>query len=149
MVWLRKIMSYLKISLKDLFLGLSVCKEMLQKESSRSNLIKLFTAAIYECLWCERVFVPGKPFQPSLMFANKTGVLPCLTLVWSTFQVLNSRVGSWTYRHPQHKTWLERPASDKHSSSLRTFVNNDRKTFCIIELGQKVIKLFWVILTFV
>jgi len=34
------------------------------------------------------VFVPGKPFQPSLMFVGKTG---------ANFQVLNSRVGSWPY----------------------------------------------------
>jgi hypothetical protein len=34
--------------------------------------IKRFTAVIYEWAELARVFVPGKPFQPSLMFASKT-----------------------------------------------------------------------------
>jgi hypothetical protein len=37
----------------------------------RPNLIKHFTAVIYECLQQARVFVPRKPFQPSPMFASK------------------------------------------------------------------------------
>jgi hypothetical protein len=45
-----------------------------------ANVIKLFTAAIYEifnksmCL--ARVFVPGKPFQGSLMFEGEARSLP-------------------------------------------------------------------------
>jgi hypothetical protein len=37
-----------------------------------------------------QVFVPGKPFQPSLVFAGKAGAYPSE----STFQVLHSKVGS-------------------------------------------------------
>ncbi len=32
---------------------------------------KLFTAVIYGFSYEAKVFVPGKPFQPSLMFAGK------------------------------------------------------------------------------
>ncbi len=35
------------------------------------NVIKLFTDRIYEFLQLDRLFVPGNPFQPSLMFADK------------------------------------------------------------------------------
>jgi len=41
------------------------------------------------------VFVPGKPFQPSLMFVGEARSLP----EWSSSQVLHSTVGSWP--HPQ------------------------------------------------
>ncbi len=34
------------------------------------NLIKLFTAVIYEFSQSARVFVLGKPFQPSLMLVS-------------------------------------------------------------------------------
>ncbi len=37
------------------------------------NVIKLCTDIIYECLQKARVFVPGRPFQPSLMFVVKAG----------------------------------------------------------------------------
>jgi len=33
-------------------------------------------AVFYEYLYYTRVFVPGKPFQPSLMFARKVGDYP-------------------------------------------------------------------------
>jgi hypothetical protein len=33
---------------------------------------KLFTAVIYELFKQARVFVPGKPFQPSLMFVGES-----------------------------------------------------------------------------
>ncbi len=39
-----------------------------------ANPIKLFTAVIYDFSLQARVFVPGKPFQSSLMFAGKAGV---------------------------------------------------------------------------
>jgi hypothetical protein len=35
------------------------------------NNIKLFTDVIYKCLQLVRVFVPGKPSQPNLMFVGK------------------------------------------------------------------------------
>ena len=34
--------------------------------SSGANVIRLFTAVSYDFSWLARVFVPGKPFQPSL-----------------------------------------------------------------------------------
>jgi hypothetical protein len=40
------------------------------------NVIKNFTAAIYEFLKLARVFVPGKTFQPSLMFVGKAIAFP-------------------------------------------------------------------------
>ncbi len=51
---------------------------------------KLFTAVSYAFSYEARAFIPGKPFQPSLMFAGKARAYP----MWSTFQVLHSRVGS-------------------------------------------------------
>ncbi len=38
-----------------------------------ANPIKLFAAVIYEFSLQARVFVLGKAFQPSLMFASKAG----------------------------------------------------------------------------
>jgi hypothetical protein len=40
------------------------------------SIIKLFLAVIYECSYKARVFVPGKPFQLSLMFVSKIRSLP-------------------------------------------------------------------------
>jgi hypothetical protein len=39
-----------------------------------ANVIKLFTAVSY--VYSARGFVPGKPFQPSLMFTGKAGTYP-------------------------------------------------------------------------
>ncbi len=36
-----------------------------------TSVVKLVTTVIYICLEQARVFVPGKPFQPSLMFASR------------------------------------------------------------------------------
>ena len=41
-----------------------------------ANVIKLFTAVIYKFSYSVRVFVPGKIFQPSLMFVGKAGAYP-------------------------------------------------------------------------
>jgi hypothetical protein len=40
------------------------------------NVIKLFMSVIYKCPYKARVFIAGKPFQPSLMFASQTGAYP-------------------------------------------------------------------------
>ncbi len=42
------------------------------------NVIKLFTAVLYECSLKARAFVPGKPFQPSLLIVRLelTHILP-------------------------------------------------------------------------
>jgi hypothetical protein len=59
------------------------------------------------------VFIPGKPFQPSLMYSSKAAVayLSEATLVQAPGLTL------------KHYTRLERPVSDKRSSLLLTFVN--------------------------
>jgi hypothetical protein len=41
-----------------------------------ANPMKLFTAVIDGFSQIAGVFVPGKPFQPSLMFAGKAGTYP-------------------------------------------------------------------------
>jgi hypothetical protein len=48
------------------------------------------------------VFVFGKFFQPSLMFAGKAGAYSNEVL----FQVLRNKVGSWP--HPQTLDWDEK-----------------------------------------
>jgi hypothetical protein len=40
------------------------------------NVIKLFTVVIYEYSYKARVFVPGRPFQSSLIFAGKDRSIP-------------------------------------------------------------------------
>ncbi len=40
------------------------------------NVTKLFTSVIYEILLEAKAFVPGKPFQPSLIFVGKARSLP-------------------------------------------------------------------------
>ncbi len=51
-----------------------------------ANVIQLFTSVIYECPSKARLFVPGKPFQPSIMLVEK---IQLSTLEWSIFQVLH------------------------------------------------------------
>ena len=47
-----------------------------KRSTQGANPIKPFTAVIYEFLEQARVFLPGKPFQPSLMFAGKARAYP-------------------------------------------------------------------------
>jgi hypothetical protein len=63
------------------------------------------------------VFVPGKPFQPSLMFVDKASSLPK--------SEASFRCSSWGSSGPnqEHENSLGRLAGYKHSSLLRTFVN--------------------------
>ncbi len=71
--------------------------------------------------------VPGKLFQPSLMFAGKAGAYTsevpfrCSTLGWAP---------GFTHKH---QTRLERLAKDKHSSLLRKSVNYGRIFFIVEE----------------
>jgi hypothetical protein len=44
----------------------------------RLNVTKLLTAVIYQCSLQARVFVPGKHFQPSLMFSGELRAFPCV-----------------------------------------------------------------------
>ncbi len=39
--------------------------------ASGTNVKHLFTTIIYQCLLQAKVFVPGRPFQPSQMFDGK------------------------------------------------------------------------------
>ncbi len=43
---------------------------------------KTFAVVIYKFLWYAGVFVPGKPFQPSLLFAGKAGAYPSEVPFW-------------------------------------------------------------------
>ncbi len=60
--------------------------------------------------------MPGKPFQPSLMFAGKAGAYPS-----EAPQVLHSRVGSWPHLQTFDKTG-KRLAKDKQFSLLQKSV---------------------------
>jgi hypothetical protein len=71
----------------------------------------------------KQVFVPGKPFQPHLVFAGKAGAYPskapsrCFTL---------GETPSLTHKY---QTRLKRLARDKHSSLSRKSVNYGRNKF--------------------
>jgi hypothetical protein len=58
---------------------------VLNKMSQRlSTFYKLFTAEIYEFLLQARGFVPGKPFQPSLMSVGKARTYQSEAPFWSS-----------------------------------------------------------------
>ncbi len=63
------------------------------------------------------MFVPGKPFQPSLMFAGKARAYP-IEAHFRCYTV--GQVPGLSHKHP---TRLERLARDKHSSLLQKSVN--------------------------
>ncbi len=69
------------------------------------------------------MFVPGKPFRPSLMFVGKAKAYARVEQLKCTSLVLGPGL---SYKH---WTRLERLVRDKHSSLLRKFVNYDRKEF--------------------
>jgi hypothetical protein len=54
----------------------SARKKNQSNQSPGANVIKLFTAVSYDFSLKARAFIPGKPFQPSLMFAGKAGAYP-------------------------------------------------------------------------
>jgi hypothetical protein len=62
------------------------------------------------------VFVPGKPFQPSQVIADKAGAYP------SGASFRGSILGLAPGLSYKHQTSLERLARGKHSSLLRKFV---------------------------
>ncbi len=68
------------------------------------------------------MYVRGKPTHPSLMFARKAGACP--------LRSFPSRVNSH-----KHKTRLETPSTDKHSSFLRIFINYWHKKFYKLPWG--------------
>jgi len=81
------------------------------------------------------VFVLGKPFEPSLLFASKARSVSksraperCSTCVGLGLKLQTAR--------------LERPAIDKHFSLLRKFVNFGRKKCITLAPGPNIIKLY-------
>jgi hypothetical protein len=76
------------------------------------DVIKLFTAVIYEFSSKARVFVPVKSFQPSLLFVGKARNLS----LSRAYEGFFNRVGSCFYN--KHYTRLERITRYKHSSLL-------------------------------
>jgi hypothetical protein len=78
------------------------------------------------------VFLPGKQLQPSLMFVSKAKAYPSET------PLRCSPLGQVPRLIHKHWPMLERPAMDKHSSLLRTFVNYERKKVFNFETGVKV-----------
>jgi hypothetical protein len=72
------------------------------------------------------IFVPGKPFQPSLMFVGN-GKAKSLLLRRASF-----RCSTWVRSNLSHKhqARLEGLATDKRSSLLRTLINYGHRKFC-------------------
>ena len=72
------------------------------------NVIRLFTSVMLVFSYLATAFVPGMPFQPSLMFASKARGLPKR----KSFQVFHSGVFYWpnqealvwTVKFPQEQT---------------------------------------------
>ncbi len=81
------------------------------------------------------VFVPGKPFWPSLMFVREARSLP--------LSVAPERCLTWggSGLTSKYLTRLERLPRDNHSSLLRKSVNYNRKTFYSTGTRVNVIKL--------
>ncbi len=73
-----------------------------------------------EASWA--MFVPSKPFQPSLIFVGKAKSLPWSRAPTRCFNHVGSGLAL------KYQTKLERNSRDKHSRLLRTFVNYGRKT---------------------
>jgi hypothetical protein len=65
------------------------------KIDSRGPYYKTFYNRILRIFIITRVFVPGKPFQPRLVFVGKTGAFPSEAL----FRCYTLGLGSWP--HPQ------------------------------------------------
>ena len=65
------------------------------------------------------MFVPGRPFQPYMIFAGNAGAYLSETLFIMKAPGLTHK----------HKTILEGPARNKHFSLLQTFVNYNPKEF--------------------
>jgi hypothetical protein len=84
----------------------------------RPCITKLITAVIYGFPLCAKVFVPDKPFQPSLMFVDKAGSYPSESPFRCSMVAIPTTMS---------QGWKGLPARDKHSSLLQTFVKYDRK----------------------
>jgi len=81
------------------------------------------------------VFVPGKPFQTSLTFESKAAAYPSeAPIMCSTLRYAPGHTSKRT-------TKLERIATDKHSSLLKTFINYGREKVYKIGTNFVIIKL--------
>ncbi len=56
--------------------GIIYTRNMLIVQATGLNVVKHFRAVICECSWKARFFVPGKSFQPSLIFEGKARSQP-------------------------------------------------------------------------
>ncbi len=70
------------------------------------------------------MLVPGKPFQPNIIFASKHGAY--------LIEVLQGRGSGVTHKH---STRLEKLAKDKHSNLLLKFVNHGQNFFIALAPG--------------
>ncbi len=73
--------------------------------------------------------VPGKLFQPNLMFAGKARSLPL-----SGAPEINSTLGWAPDIAPKHQTRLEKLAKDKHPNFGQKFVNYGQKLFLAADM---------------
>jgi hypothetical protein len=80
------------------------------------------------------VFVPCKPFKPSLMFVGKATGLPESGAPERCFAWVGSGLTN------KHYTGLERLAKDKRSSLLRKFVNYGCKKFYSTGPGSSLVQ---------
>ncbi len=77
------------------------------------------------------MFVTGKLFQPSLMFAGKAeAYLSEVTLRCSTL----GETPGFTHKH---QTRLEKLARDKYTTLLQTFINYGQKSFITFGPGSQ------------
>jgi hypothetical protein len=79
------------------------------------------------------MFVPGRLFQPSLMFVGKTRNLLKTGAPERCFTLAGSGL---TYKY---YTRLERLATDKQSSLVRTLVNSEHKFFITLDTGSNLL----------
>ena len=94
--------------------------ELCQVASALGLYYKTLTSVILKFSQYARVFGPGKPFQPSLMFVGKASNPP---QSGASFRC-SAHEGSVLDRKPQ--SWLVRHARNKHFRFLRTFVKYER-----------------------
>jgi hypothetical protein len=86
-----------------------------------------------------RAFVPGRPFQPSLMSAGKARRL----LKRGATERFSTRVGSGLIS--KHLTRLERPASEKHSSVFGTLISYKENSFITIATIIKLLRSYLIL----
>ncbi len=96
---------------------------LLKVMKTGANLVKLFTAVSCKFQQEARALVPGKPFQPSLMFVGNARRPPQSGAPERCFTQVGSGLTC------KQLTKLKRFARNKCSSFLQKFVTYDRKKF--------------------